>query len=1217
MVNKHVFIGREKELETLHNAYKEATTGKGKLVLVSGNTGLGKSALIKTFFSQIEKDENTISGFSECTDMEDQNPYAPIKNLFIELHARAYSKKITTEKLKELMAEAGPAWIGAIPGIGGLLSAATTSFQSWRKIFSKNKNKPIIENENDVFRIFENEFRRLAKKKTLVVCIDDLQWADTSSLNVLYKMGRLLRNNPFKILIIGSYRPNDIELGRKKDTEDGLVTVPHPFTDKLNELRNYTKKQIHEELNPNWFNEIELEAFTKTEFEEYASVIFPNNNFSKSFLTTIYELTDGDPLFVAEILEQLYLNHSIELIEGVYSAKNVHVDELPKSVSASISQKVGRLNEALKDVLTYASVSGETFMVDIIEEIVDINRFKLLKHLKNLDKTHNLVIEEEPLSINGKQFNRYQFSRSLVQKYIYKTLLSSAEKRELHQFISKILLSIYGEKEINDNQNIKDKYLLHKQIGSGLLNSDDYSINTFSDNQPNETKPKIEEYITAAKEALQKAKESYEQFAMDESLDFVDKTLAFLSKIEGSNGDTPLLRFHALLWRNKSLQWQGHYQQAFDTAEEASKMATQIQNEEYIAQANLALGVAKSSLGYGKDALEYFTRSIAYYETTDNHASLWKAYQVAGKANNERDSYDEAIVFFEKALVISEKITDPIIKGRTLLELGKSYSSKLQENDAIDYFEQALNIFEENKNKYWIGQAYNKIGLEFRSQSDTASALEFIEKALLIAQKQNDLVNISNRTNNIALTYEGDGDFEKSIEYYKQCLDIDKQLDNKPMIAKSMNNIGGVYASMGDFEMAMDYLDKSHEIIKSINNPRELSSSYFTLSQAFTAMNDYKKAAEYILKAIEISVENKNIASSALYYSVLADLYETNIGNKDLALQYFRNSLELFIEVGNDKYVDYTNDRLSSLNKVENTEIAVDHAGSAAPDDKQSVKSDTDKLEKSIIKDLEDYFSAGYEHFEKGAYPEAIKNYNKALESLTFLPDDDASKKSKANIYFQLGQTNKYARDNDAAIENYINSYNYYVKLSEVNKDDVGMVCLFLGDVYYFKNDYKNAIENHKEALELLNKPDGSNNDKLAWANFNLGNDYHWNKNYEEAIIHYRKSLKIKTEILGNEHKEVANCYVQIGKSYFEKGDKLSAIQNLKNAFEINKNLYGEKSREADEVMVILGQAYYYSERKEEAKGCLDASLAFRKEFFGEASEEYLFIKNWIDENFK
>ena len=579
MKNKNIFIGREKELEILHESYKEASTGKGKLVLISGNTGLGKSALIKTFLNQISTDKKMISAFSECTDMEDHNPYSPIKNAFIELNAKNFNKKITIDKLKEIVSEAGSSWIGMLPVIGNSLSAGVTTFQSIKKTFFKNDGKPIIENKDDVFRIFETELRRLAEKKTLVICIDDLQWADTSSLNVFYELGMKIRNKPFKILLIGTYRPNDIEIGRKKDTEDGLISVRHPFANKLNEFRNYTKKDIHETVNPNWLIELNLTAFNKIEFEEYINTLFPNNNFDKLFFTAIYDFTDGDPLFVTEIIDHLYQNNSIELIDGVYSAKQLHIDNLPKSVSASIAQKVDRLNEVLKDILTYASVNGETFMVDIIEQILDVNRFKLLKHLKNLDKIHNLLIEEDSVKVNGKEFNRYQFSRSLVQKYIYKTLLSSAEKKELHQFIAETLLSIYGDEGINTNQSIRDKYLLHKQIGAGLINSDDFSINTFSDKHIDENMPKASEFIDAAKVSLLKAKESYEQFAMDECSDFADKALAFLSKIEDSTTEKMLLRFDALMWQNKTLQWQGHYQHAFDNADEACKIATQIENE--------------------------------------------------------------------------------------------------------------------------------------------------------------------------------------------------------------------------------------------------------------------------------------------------------------------------------------------------------------------------------------------------------------------------------------------------------------------------------------------------------------------------------------------------------------------------------------------------------------------------------------------------------------
>ncbi len=1115
MENNNIYIGRKKELEKLHKAYNEAKTGKGKLVLVEGSAGVGKSGFVREFLQQINKDSNTLIGVSECNDKENLNAYAPFKKILIELNT-TQNQGDKKNKFKNFIKDAGTSWVELIPFIGTYAKVGIETYEAYQKSY-KDKVETNIESENDIFRIFENEFRRLATHNTIVLFIDDLQWADASSLNLIFGLGKAIRANTFNILLIGSYRPNEVKAGRNKITETGAtVRISHPFEDKLNMLRTYTKPENHIEGNSNWFQEIKIKPFNEQEINNLINTRFPNNQFKPEFFKTTFDITDGHPLFVVEILGYLVSEGIIYQKEDVFFAQEIKLDNLPTSIDGVISEKVDRLNKELLKVLTYASVNGEEFAFQIIEKILNMDDVEkedlLVEYLEELSQTHGLLIEGESNTTNF-DLDLFSFSQTLVHKFVYKNM-SNLKRKRLHKKVAIIMKELYGD-ILENNKELKDRYNLHIQIGQGLIDGLSLQMssnNTDKEGLENEEVPTTQIFIDAAKIEIQNANDSYSLFAMTESHNFVDKALAFLSKIDDTNTDKLLCKFEALLWRNKTYQWQGHYQKAFETAEELSSISSQLSNKDFSAQANLALGIAKASLGYNKEALVYLEKAIAYYQTTDNHNSLWKAYYETARTNNTLAADNKAIDLLEKALLLSENIEDKNIMGRTLLLLGKSYSSKLEEfSNVMNYLNKALAIFKETNNQYWIGQAYNRIGLEYRSQFKESKALEYLEKALSIAHEQNDMVNTSHRFNNIALTYEGMSDFEKAIEYYTKSLEIDTRLDDIPMIAKSMNNIGGVYSSKGDYEKAMHYLDKSLEIVKSINNPKELSTSYYTLGTAYEAMNKDEKAVAYYLKAIEIDTSINDDASLSIHSYMLGNFYN-NKSNHKLATKYFLKALELLTKLGNNQLIAYTN---NSLGLIANSE-------------------------------------------ERNN--DAIKYYQKSLNYYIQVEDELNQSDLKENLaksYYDLKEYEK-------AVEFYKNAITIAEKLEEqtfLSRQYTGM-----GTTLYWLDKYDEANVYFLKSISINTELYGENSQEVATNYESIGLSYYWGKKYNLAIENHQKSLTIRKEIFGNESSVTDSSVFNLALSYYLADQDKKAKELFSLSLANREKIYGKNSEEYKKV---------------------------------------------------
>lgn len=1202
---ENIFIGRKNELDILYDAYKEAENGKGKLVFVEGSAGIGKTGLVREFLQQIEQNAEVNSGVSECNDKENLNSYAPFKDILLELNAQSGEQKGTLKKdeklkkLKQFVTEAGTSWIGLIPIVGGFASTGIDTYKAYKKTYDANPGAD-IESENDIYRIFENEFRRLAKENTIVVFIDDLQWADASSLNLIFALGKTIRANPFKILLICSYRHNEIKAGRNKISENGdTINVRHPFADKLNELRNYCKKENHISGNDNWFQEIAIKPLERSEMDKLVNIRFPNNQFSPDFFDSIDNITDRHPLYIVEILDYLQRNGIIVQSNGGFSAQKIKLDDLPVSVNAIINEKVERLDKELKKVLSYASVNGEEFSVQVIEKILKIDELDLLDYLEELSQKHGLLVAGEPLQVKDILLELYSFSQTLVHKFIYENM-DGARRRALHRRIADTIKILYGE-DLETNKEIKDKYNLHKQIGQGLIDGMNLQITKTEPIKEEENNDQVENFIKAAKAEIQNAKESFEQYAMEECYDHVNKALAFLSKLGDSISDMLIQKFEALLWKSKAEQWQGHYQKAFNTSKKMEEIATQLSNEELIARANLCIAKAGTELGNIDVAIPLLNKAIRIYASINNKALLWEAYRLSGQAKYTGATYDDAIELFKKSFSLAEEIHDEKKKAQNLRDIGKSFANKGEYNKGIEYYDQALIIFEKHNDQFNIGMVYNNIGLTLLNKGEYDKALEYFKNALKIAQDQNDRVNTSNRFNNIALANENKGEYDTAIEFYKKSLAIDISLDDKPMMSTSYNNIGLVYATKFEFDCSLEYLNKSLEICKSLNNKVKLATVYSSFGNAFITKGDNEKAIEYIKKSLEIDEELGDKLSSAVNSNNIGIAYK-NMNDDDMAFRYYQKAASLYLEVDDKLSIALVNNNLAgiSFSKGKNDE-AIEFYEKAMDYYNQV----DDKINQSLTGGN---LAKCYRNMKN--YDRAIEEFNKYIDIAEQLDEKDhlsTHYSALAGMYYEML---KY----DEAIEIYQKSILINGALNKV--DSLAENYRFVGYCYQDQGVNDEAINYLSKSLELGLQHYGEKNVGVAECYFYIGNSYYSQNQYDDAIINHQKALEIQIELLADDNSEVAYYHNNLGLDYYWDQQYDKAVGFLQKAFDIRIEKLGEQNDLTDHSRYVLGKAYYYLNRDDEAKAFILNSLNYRKDHFGEDNHQYIEGKEFFEKCF-
>ena len=379
------FVGRQGELADLKAALEDIFSGRGRLVMLAGEPGIGKTRTAQELASHAETSGVQVF-WGRCYEEEGTPPYWPWLQLLRSC--------IQQQSPKQLQAGMGSAAVDIAEIVPEL-----------REKLPNLESPPALEPEQARFRLFNsitNFWKNTAQSQPLMLVLDDLHWAVRSSLLLLEFLAREIQSSP--LLVLGTYR--DVEVSRR-----------HPLSQTLGSL-------IREER----FLRVQLSGLAEPEVEQLihraVSVSLP-----PGFSATIHQRTEGNPLFVTEIIRMLPG-------EGLAEGQD-HIASIPEGVRDAIGRRLNRLSEDCNRVLTTASVIGREFDFKLLNALRDDpTEASLLELVDEALAAH--VIEELP---RGRE--RYQFSHALIQETLSEEL-STSRKVRLHARIGEALEDIYG-----------------------------------------------------------------------------------------------------------------------------------------------------------------------------------------------------------------------------------------------------------------------------------------------------------------------------------------------------------------------------------------------------------------------------------------------------------------------------------------------------------------------------------------------------------------------------------------------------------------------------------------------------------------------------------------------------------------------------------------------------------------------------------------------------
>lgn len=412
-MDEDTFTGRDDELATLVGAVRRASAGHGTTLLLEGAAGQGKSTLLARARQAAEREPFEVrwatgTCFSGSSEHDAFQPFAEaLATLVNDDHDwRRSGRRLLTD----LVVGVAPDLVRLVPGLGAIVDPVVKATSVAVRWWAEDEPSELAALARTLPAQFVDAFVAVARAHgPLVLVVEDAHWCDRSSADLVTRLAVAVRSEPVVVVVT---------------CRSGVLAAEHPVQRALRDLR--TRDQV---------TVISLADFTGPELRNYLGVRY-DERVAEQLAGWLRRWCGGNPLFVS---------HYLTLLEGTGRLRREvaadgpsrwtlvgEVDELPTpdGVEAVLAQRIERLGDAERELMTLASVQGHEFLATVLADQLRAREQDLLSSLRRLETGVGLISE-----LPGDDWVRdwselYGFEHELMRQAFYREL--STRQRSLH-----------------------------------------------------------------------------------------------------------------------------------------------------------------------------------------------------------------------------------------------------------------------------------------------------------------------------------------------------------------------------------------------------------------------------------------------------------------------------------------------------------------------------------------------------------------------------------------------------------------------------------------------------------------------------------------------------------------------------------------------------------------------------------------------------------------
>lgn len=699
-------FGRAKELGKLEQLLQSAVQGSGKVVLLSGEPGMGKTALARAFVYQArKKNAELMLARGACVEQYGTGEaYLPFLDALASL-----LQSLDRERVIGVLRRHAPTWCLQFPAV--FSSGAMDQIQ--REATGATKDR--------MLRELGDALTALTAETPVLLVLEDMHWTDPASVDMLRHLAE--RAHVQRLLLLVTARPEDIE------------------------RNNPTLKKCYTEMHARGIcEELSLQALGGQDIAAYLNAHFSPNEFPAELASVIHGKSEGHPLFATGAIQILAERGDIERTGGAWRLKQpvaqIELD-VPVSVRAMIEKKVGLLSDTQRQALQYASIEGAVFTSTVLAALLEADELELEERLDVLGKVHQLIhAEGEEELPDGSIATIYRFTHALYQNFLYDQLLSK-RRILLHRRAGETMERVYA----GQHARVAGALATHFERGRDfskaiafLIQAGDTALSRYVNaeavnyySRALDLVDKLPEGGRAEQEIVLRRKRAVSLLALGQ----LKECLADYTAMRGASQAAAnleeecraLVGLTTVSYHLRDVDALDLYGQA------AMALAERVGNQALIAEAGINWGSYLNVDGRLSEAQTFFERSVPLARSIGHKAALPAGLLYSGLSFFWKSEYEAAERTQAEACQAAAEVRDGFHLSLALLHLGWTQINRGRISQAMNSMQEALALAKRNNNDVALSRVPNGIGWVWREIGDLSKAIEFDQGSVEVSRR--------------------------------------------------------------------------------------------------------------------------------------------------------------------------------------------------------------------------------------------------------------------------------------------------------------------------------------------------------------------------------------------------------------------------------------------------------------------------------------------------
>jgi len=765
------FVGRDQDLQLLLSRLAAATRGRGQVVGIVGEAGIGKSRLVFELRQRLRGEEVTYLR-GRCLSYGSAVPYLPLVDIL--RHAFRITEADGPERVRERVHA----------GLRELEIEPDEAAPFLLRLFGVREGAERLEMLSDeVMRARTlDAFRQLilkgGRRRPIIFVVEDLHWVDKASEDCLTFLVEHLAASP--ILFLAIYRPG----------------YRPPWMDK------------------SYATQIALQPLSHQESLELVRSVLPSSPLPERLTRLILDKAEGNPFFLEEMSRAVAEQGNLQPSQAV-----------PDTIQELLQARIDRLPAESRRLLQTASLLRREFSQQLLAAIWE---GPLEPHLDELTRLELLYERGRP---GGPV---YVFKHALIQEVAYASLPESG-RRALHAAAGRALETLYGGRLEEAYDSLAYHYSKTDDSAKAveyLTRSAERAARSYAHEEAVHGLQEAVAHVGRLPEAERDARlfdlllrQGFSLTALGRVQEVLDLLLPHQERIDRL-GDRALAgRYYFLVGRTYSFL--GQYERVAQNAERAIAEARQCDDEATMGKAHSLLAIQSVLSGEAHQGLEHGRQAIALLERTGERWWLGHAYWMVGLNYTQMGEFESALEAEGRAHAIGEDIGDPKLQSFASWVSGIIYASVGEYEAGIEACERALRRAPDPLER---AIAAGCLGYAYLEKGDTAAAISHLERSVQQFTEFRYRPFQGWFSAILAEACRRERQLERATDLARQGLVITREANFRTGLGWAQQTLGRIAQARGAYAEAEAHLTAARETFAAIRSRYELGRTYLDLA---------------------------------------------------------------------------------------------------------------------------------------------------------------------------------------------------------------------------------------------------------------------------------------------------------------------------------------------------------------------------------------------------